>query len=154
MVQDPKEHARRERERYVDTNDFNEKVIAEFRANNGVVGGPLEGAPLLLLTHTGSKTGESRTIPLVYLKEGDRYIIFASAGGSDHNPGWYYNLVNQPTVTIEVGDDSIEVEATELHPPESTQLYDLQASNRPDFEAYRQATSREIPVIALTQSKS
>lgn len=130
-------------------NDFNERIIAEFRANEGVAGGPFAGAPMLLLTTTGAKSGQRRTTPLVYLPDGDRWVIIASKGGAPQNPGWYHNLIAHPDVTIEVGTETIPVTAREIRGTERDRLYAEQARLRPAFAEYQAKTSRKIPVIAL-----
>ena len=94
-----------------DGDDFNSKVIEEFRGNSGKVGGPFEGAPLLLLHHNGAKTGTERVNPLVYQQVGSSYAIFASAAGQPRDPQWYRNLVAHPEVTIEVGTSSVKARA-------------------------------------------
>ena len=132
-------------------NDFNQQIIAEFRANQGVVGGPFAGAPMLLLTASGAKSGEQRTTPLVCLPDGDRYLIFASKGGAPTNPAWYHNLVAHPDVTVEVGTERFPATATELKGEERDRLYAKQAALRPAFGEYQQKTTRTIPVIALTR---
>src|SRR3954468_7695989 len=98
-------------------------VIEEFRANRGKVGGPFEGRPVLLVTVTGAKSGRRITKPLVYLPDGDRLLIFASKGGAPTHPAWYHNLVANPVVTVEVGDETYEVRASPLTGPERDQLY-------------------------------
>jgi len=131
-------------------NDWNAGIIAEFRRNHGKVGGQFEGAPLLLINHTGARTGKSRTNPVMYLKDGRRYLVFASKGGADTNPDWYHNLKAQPDVKIEVGDETIEVRAEEITSTERDRLYTRQASLYPQFAQYQRRTKRIIPVIALT----
>ncbi|MDG4663710.1 nitroreductase family deazaflavin-dependent oxidoreductase [Mycobacterium sp. 236(2023)] len=131
--------------------DFNERNIAEFRANHGRVGGQFEGAPLLILHSTGAKSGEPRTNIMMYLADDDRYLIFASKAGADDNPAWYWNLKAHPDVRIEVGDDVLDVRATELDREERDRKYALQAQRYPGFAEYEQKTSRVIPVIALTR---
>ena len=91
--------------------EFNKSIIEEFRANDGKVGGEFSGAPLLLLTTTGAKTGKTGVNPLAYLEDGDRYVIIASYAGADHNPPWYHNLLAHPDVTVEVGTERIDVHA-------------------------------------------
>lgn len=130
-------------------NDFNQRIIAEFRANQGKVGGPFAGAPMLLLTTTGAKSGNRRTTPLVYLPNVDRFIIFASKGGAPTNPSWYYNLVAHPEVTVEVGTETIPVTAVVLTGTERDRLYAEQARLRPAFAEYEAKTTRRIPVVAL-----
>jgi deazaflavin-dependent oxidoreductase (nitroreductase family) len=131
------------------TNNFNDRIIEEFRTNKGVVGGPFAGAPMLLLTTTGAKSGMRRTNPLVYLPDGDRFIIFASKGGAPNNPGWYHNLVAHPETTIEVGTETIPVTATIITGEERDRLYATQAALRPAFADYQAKTARRIPVVAL-----
>jgi deazaflavin-dependent oxidoreductase (nitroreductase family) len=130
-------------------NDFNAGIIEEFRANGGKVGGPFAGAPMLLLATTGARSGQRRTNPLVYLPDGDRFIIFASKGGAPTNPDWYHNLVANPETTIEVGSETIPVKAVVITGEERDRLYAKQAALRPAFGDYQARTSRRIPVIAL-----
>ena len=132
--------------------DFNEQVIAEFRANHGKVGGPLEGAPLLLLHTTGAKSGKQRISPLMYLPDGDNYVIFASKAGSDTNPAWYHNLKANPGATIEVGDDTISVAAEEVTGDARDALYRKQADLYAGFADYERKTTRIIPVVVLSAS--
>jgi deazaflavin-dependent oxidoreductase (nitroreductase family) len=129
--------------------DFNRKVIEEFRANEGKVGGPFEGAPVLLLTSTGAKSGEQRTTPVVYQKDGERMVIFASKAGAPENPAWYHNLVANPTATVEVGPDTVEVEALVAEGDERERLFSRQKELMPQFAEYEQKTTRRIPVVAL-----
>ena len=132
-----------------DPNDWNAGVIDEFRKNRGQVGGYFKGAPLLLLHHTGARTGKARINPLMHLKDGDRYVVFASKGGADTNPDWYYNLKANPEARIEVGDEAIDVRAEEVTGNERDELYTRQASIYPTFAQYQQKTKRTIPVIAV-----
>lgn len=134
-----------------DPKEFNERIINEFRENKGVVGAPFEGAPLLLLTTTGSKTGMLRTTPLVYLADGDRYVIIASKGGAPENPSWYNNIVAGGEVSIEVGTEKFEVQPEIIEGKERDELYARQEVLMPGFKDYRLNTSRIIPVIALTR---
>ena len=130
-------------------NDFNASVIAEFRAHGGRVGGPFEGAPLLLLTSTGAKSGEERTTPVMYLPDGERMVIFASKAGAPTNPAWYHNLVANPTATVEVGTESFQARARVASGEERAELYNRQAELRPQFADYAEKTTREIPVVVL-----
>jgi deazaflavin-dependent oxidoreductase (nitroreductase family) len=132
--------------------EFNKKIIEEFRANNGVVGGQFAGAGLLLLGTIGAKSGAQRTNPLVYLEDGDRLIIIASYAGSPNHPPWYHNLVANPEVTVEVGTDKYQANATVLEETERAQQYAKIAEAMPAFDGYAAKTSRVIPVIALTRS--
>jgi len=130
-------------------NDFNQRIIAEFRANGGTVGGPFAGAPMLLLTTTGARSGEQRTTPLVYLPDGDRLVVIASKGGAPTHPAWYHNLVAHPDVTVEVGSETLPVRAAVLSGEERDRLYARQAALRPAFAEYQAKTTRRIPVVAL-----
>jgi deazaflavin-dependent oxidoreductase (nitroreductase family) len=129
--------------------DWNSGVIAEFRKNHGKVGGQFEGATLLLITHKGARTGKSRTNPVMYLKEGDRYIVFASKGGAPTNPDWYHNLKAHPDVKIEVGKETIDARAEEITGKERDRIYAEQASRYPQFAQYQRQTKRTIPIIAF-----
>lgn len=132
-----------------DANDFNQSIVDEFRANGGKVGGPFEGAPMLLLTTTGAKSGQARTAPLVYLPDGDRYVVFASKAGAPTNPDWYHNLVANPSVSVEVGSDRTDADAVVLTGEERDQLFAKQAERMPGFKDYQDKTTRVIPVVAL-----
>jgi deazaflavin-dependent oxidoreductase (nitroreductase family) len=129
--------------------DWNTKIIEEFRANEGRVGGPFQGAPMLLLTTTGRRTGERRTNPMMYMADGDRLLVFASKGGAPTNPDWYRNLVSDPKVTVEVGTESYQAHATVLQGDERDRLYAEQSRRYPGFAEYQANTSRIIPVVAL-----
>jgi deazaflavin-dependent oxidoreductase (nitroreductase family) len=130
-------------------NDFNAGVIEEFRANGGTAGGMFEGKPLLLLHNVGAKSGTDFVTPLVYLADGDNWVIFASKGGAPNNPGWYHNLKAQPAVSIEIGSDTVEVTAEEATGDERNRLYSIQEEQQPQFVEYAQKTDRKIPVIVL-----
>jgi deazaflavin-dependent oxidoreductase (nitroreductase family) len=137
-----------------DPNDWNAGVIAEFRKNHGNVGGYFKGAPLLLLHHTGARSGKPRLNPMMYLKDGDRYLVFASKGGADSNPDWYYNMKAHPDVQIEVGDETIDVRAEEITGPERDKFYERQAAIYPTFAEYQAKTKRKIPIIALVPASA
>lgn len=134
-------------------NDWNRQIVEEFRKNHGKVGGQFEGAPVLLIHSTGARTGKLRVNPVMYLKDGDRYLVFSSKGGAPTNPDWYHNLKAHPNVQIEVGDKTIDVRAEELKGPERDRLYAKQASLYPNFGEYQRNTKRIIPVMALTPKK-
>ena len=132
--------------------DWNSKIIAEFRANQGKVGGPFASAPVLLLHTTGAKTGQERVNPLVYMKDGDRILVFGSKGGFPTHPDWYRNLKKNPDVKLEVGTETYDAEASEVTGPERDRLYAKQAGVMHQFAEYQErATTRKIPVIALTR---
>ena len=107
---------------------------------------------MLLLSTTGAKSGELRTTPVLYLRDGERWVVFASKGGSPENPSWYHNLVATPTAEIEVGTEKFAVEATATSGEERDRLFAEQASRHPQFDEYAERTSRPIPVIALTRT--
>jgi deazaflavin-dependent oxidoreductase (nitroreductase family) len=132
--------------------NFNTKIIREFRENDGKVGGPFEGAPVLLLTSTGARSGQPRTSPMMYLLDGGRYLVFASKGGAPTNPDWYHNLVAHPDASIEVGAERFGVKATVITGAERDELYARQAELYPGFAEYEAKTTRTIPVIALERT--
>jgi deazaflavin-dependent oxidoreductase (nitroreductase family) len=133
-----------------DGDDFNGKVIAEFRANGGKVGGFFEGAPLLLLHHTGAKTGAERVNPLIYQQVGDSYAIFASAGGQPRDPQWFRNLLAHPDVTVEIGTTTARVRARVADDAERAPIWATQKERFSNFADYeKSAAPREIPVILL-----
>jgi deazaflavin-dependent oxidoreductase (nitroreductase family) len=134
--------------------DFNAEIIEEFHANEGRVGGTFKGLPLLLLHHTGAKSGKSRVNPLAYQSDDGRYVVFASKGGAPTNPDWYHNLMAQRNVTIEVGTDTIDVVASEATGEERERLYRTQAERVLQFGEYEKRTERVIPVIVLTPRKA
>jgi deazaflavin-dependent oxidoreductase (nitroreductase family) len=130
--------------------DWNKKVIEEFRANEGQVVG---WKTLLLLHTTGAKSGLQHLNPAAYIEDRNRLVIIASKGGADTHPDWYYNVVANPNVTIEVGAEKYEAVATVEEEPERTRLYDQMAAQYPGFEEYRQKTARIIPVITLKRKE-
>ncbi len=133
----------------MDWDEYNRQVIEEFRANDGRVGGPFEGAPMVLLHTTGARTGNERINPLMYLPDGDRVVVFASKGGAPDNPDWYHNLVANPRVTIEVGDATRPAVARPVTGEERDRLYAEQVRRYPQFGEYEKKTSRRIPVVAI-----
>ena len=132
-----------------DMKEFNDNLIAEYRANGGKVGGMFENAPLLLLTSTGAKSGRAHTTPVVYTTDGDRLVIIASKAGAPNNPAWYHNLVAHPTATVELGTEKFDVDAEVTKGDERDRLYSHQAELMPNFKEYQEKTTRVIPVIAL-----
>ena len=133
--------------------EFNKKVIEEFRANRGKVGGAFAGAPMVLLTHKGAKSGKSYTTPLVYSKDGSRIVIVASKAGAPNNPAWYHNLIAHPDVTVEIGTEQFKAKAVVTKGEERERLFNAQAGQMPMFNEYRDKTTRQIPVIALERVK-
>jgi len=132
---------------------FNEAVIDDFRTHEGqITKGPFAGRSLLLLTTRGAKTGHERTNPLAYTRDGDRIFVIASKGGAPTNPDWYRNLRANPRVTVEVGPERFEANATVSKGAERRRLYDLQAARMPAFKDYETKTTREIPVVVLERA--
>jgi deazaflavin-dependent oxidoreductase (nitroreductase family) len=132
--------------------NWNDRIIEEFRANDGRVGGPFEGAPILLLHHTGARTGAARVNPLAYQADGDRFVVFGSKGGAPTNPDWYHNLRANPQASIEVGTETIPVRAKVAEGNERERIWNRQKELMPGFAAYEQRTRRQIPVIILERS--
>jgi deazaflavin-dependent oxidoreductase (nitroreductase family) len=130
-------------------NDFNTKIIEEFRANAGKVGGAFEGAPMVLLTTKGAKSGKPHTTPLVYLKDDDRIVVFASMGGAPKNPAWYHNVSVNADVTVEVGTDKYDAKAIVTKGAERDELFAKQVALIPTFGEYQKRTTRTIPVVVL-----
>jgi deazaflavin-dependent oxidoreductase (nitroreductase family) len=129
--------------------DFNSKIIEEFRANGGRLGGQFEGAPMLLLHHTGAKSGRQRVNPVMFQSVGDDMAIFASKGGGPTNPDWYHNLLAHPDTSVEVGADTVAVKARVADDAERTRIWEKQKKEYPGFADYEAKTSRTIPVVIL-----
>jgi len=136
-----------------DPNDWNKAIIEEFRANGGKVGGQFAGGTLLLLHSTGAKSQQERINPVAYTRDGDQFVIIASKGGAPTNPDWYYNLLANPLVTVEVGTEQFQVRATVTAEPERTRLFAQMVKTMPGFADYEKKTTRVIPVITLTRVK-
>jgi deazaflavin-dependent oxidoreductase (nitroreductase family) len=131
--------------------DWNQQIIAEFRANGGKVGGQFDGSPILLLTTTGARTGNRHTTPMMYLPDGDRIFVFASKAGAPTNPDWYHNLVANPAVTVELGTETFDAFARPTESDERNEIYARQATLYPGFSEYEEKTTRVIPVVELTR---
>ncbi|HZQ87952.1 MAG TPA: nitroreductase family deazaflavin-dependent oxidoreductase [Acidimicrobiales bacterium] len=130
--------------------DWNGKIIEEFRSNQGKVGGPFAGAPILLLHHKGAKTGTERVSPVAYQDLGDgRVAVFASKGGAPTNPDWFHNLVANPEVTIEIGTETVPVKARVPEDAERAPIWEKQKQLMPPFAEYEHKTTRTIPVVIL-----
>jgi deazaflavin-dependent oxidoreductase (nitroreductase family) len=132
-----------------DMNDWNQQIIAEFRANEGKVGGPFEGAPMVLVSHKGARTGTERVTPLMALLNGDDIVIFASKAGAPDNPDWYHNLVANPDTSVELGTDTLAVRARVAEGAERDDLWTRQKTAYPQFQEYENGTTRVIPVVVL-----
>jgi len=136
-----------------EANERNKKIIEEFRANAGKVGGRFEGRTLLLLHTKGAKSGLERINPLACVRDGERWVVIASKGGAPAHPDWYHNVVANPFVTVEFGTQTFQAQATVAAEPERTRLYDQMVAMMPAFDDYRRNSPRVIPVIVLTQVK-
>lgn len=129
--------------------DWNDKIIEEFRANGGKVGGGFERQPLLLLHHKGARSGVERVNPVAYQKVGDSYAVFASKGGAPTNPDWYHNLMANPRARVEVGTEAFDVNAREARGEERERIWQDQVKFNPGFGDYEGKTARQIPVVVL-----
>ena len=136
-----------------EADERNKKIIDEFRANEGRVGGFFEGKTLLLLHTKGAKSKQARINPVAYVKDSERFVVIASKGGAPTNPSWYYNILAHPDLTVEVGTEKFNVHATVAEEPERTRLYNKMVEMMPGFDDYRKKTTRKIPVIVLTSVK-
>ncbi len=132
-----------------DVNDWNKGIIEEFRANGGKVGGQFEGAPLLLLHSTGAKSGQARVNPIMYLADGDAYVVFASKAGAPTSPDWYHNLIANPRASVEVGEATVNVVAKVAEGDTRERLWSSQKELYPGFAEYEAKTTRLIPVVVL-----
>jgi deazaflavin-dependent oxidoreductase (nitroreductase family) len=129
---------------------FNDDFVGQARANNGqILSGPLAGSDAIVLTITGAKTGRALVTPLVYTRDGDRMVIAASKGGAPEHPSWYHNLVANPEATAEVGGETFQVRAHEVHGEERERLFAAHAARMPQFDKYQARTERLIPVLVL-----
>lgn len=134
--------------------NFNTKIIEEYRANGGKLGGMFTGSDLLLLHHTGASNGIERISPLAYQMVGERYAIFGSRAGSPANPDWLGNVIANPQTTIEIGMETVPVTARLAQPAERDVIWDRQKKRVPRFAEYeRKAAPRRIPVIVLDPVK-
>jgi deazaflavin-dependent oxidoreductase (nitroreductase family) len=132
-----------------DVNEWDRQIVAEFRANGGNMSGQFAGAPLLLLTTTGAKSGQQRTRPLVYLLEGGQIYIFAGNRGAATNPAWYHNLVAHPDVTVEVGAEKFEARAIIIEGEEADRLGNIQLQKIPALAEITAKMTRKIPTVLL-----
>lgn len=132
-----------------DVNDWNAKVIEEFRANDGKLSGQFAGLPLLLLHTTGARSGKERVNPMTFLKDEGHTYVFASKAGADSHPDWYYNLVANPRVRVEIGSLTFEATAAPVTGSERDRIYSIQAEGFPNFKEYQEKTLRVIPVVQL-----
>ena len=131
--------------------DFNRALIQDLRSHHGkATSGPFVGRELVILTTKGAKTGAVHESPIVYSRDGDRYVVIASKGGAPTNPSWYHNLKAHPETTIEVGGDTVAVTATEATGEERDRLFSAQAEKSPQFGEYQDKTRRVIPVVILS----
>ena len=129
--------------------DWNSKIIDEFRANEGKVGGPFEGAPVLLLHTEGARTGQERVNPMMYQQVDGGYAVFATKGGAPSNPDWYHNLLAHPEVAAEIGTSTVELIARVAEGDERERIWAAQKAAYPGFADYERKTTRQIPVIIL-----
>ena len=133
----------------MDYADFTRQLMADIREHGQPISGPMAGRPLMILTTTGARSGEPRSSVVTFTRDGDRYVIAASKSGAPTNPAWYYNLLANPTATVEMGREEFRVSATVAEGSERERLWDQHATERPEFRDYPNKTSRVIPVIVL-----
>ncbi|MGW4805934.1 nitroreductase family deazaflavin-dependent oxidoreductase [Kitasatospora sp. NPDC004272] len=129
----------------------NQLVIDEFRSAGGVVGGDFAGVPLLLLTTTGARSGEPRVMPVTYLEDDGRLVVFAANGGRPDRPGWYHNLLADPAARVEVGTENFPVTASVAEGAEHDRLWALQLVRTPYFADFQERAGRRVPVVVLTR---
>lgn len=132
-----------------DVSGFNNRVVAEFRANGGNVGGPFVTTPLLLITTIGARSGLPRTTPLSYTEDGGRIVVLASNAGGPNNPDWYHNLRANPVATVELGTEQFQVQASVVEGEERQRLYGQHVAIMPGYAEYQEQAPRQIPVLAL-----
>ncbi len=132
-----------------EADDWNSKIIAEFRANGGKVGGQFEGAPLLLLHTVGAKSGQPRVTPMMYQDIGDGVAVFASKAGAPTHPAWYHNLLANPRVSAEIGAATVDLVARVADGAERERIWEAQKAAYPGFAGYETKTTRQIPVVIL-----
>ena len=140
-----------------DTNDWNAQIIAEFRANAGQVGGPFEGAPVVLMHHVGRRSGNESVNPVMYMADdadASTIYVFASKAGAPTHPDWYWNMTEAGRAVVEVGTETYDVSVRELEGEDRDRVYAEQASRYPGFAEYAEKTAgiRVIPVLALTRA--
>ena len=131
--------------------DMNQKIIEEFRANDGKVGGFFANNTLLLLHTTGAKSGKERINPLATFEDGDRLVVVASKGGAPSDPHWYFNVLANPVVNVEYGTESFQARADTTTEPERTRLYEKMENELASFKEYKEKAGRVIPVVTLSR---
>jgi|SRR6185437_9631717 len=132
-----------------DQNEYNRRLIEEFRASRDKVNGPMAGRPLLLLTTTGARTGQRRTTPIMYVPDSDRLIVIASNAGAPRHPDWYHNLVAHPDVTVEVGKETFDATAVVAEGSERNRLWIRIVESYPFFTDHQAKAGRQIPLVVL-----
>ncbi|WP_406045182.1 nitroreductase family deazaflavin-dependent oxidoreductase [Micromonospora sp. NBC_00898] len=120
-----------------------------YRRSGGKLGGKMFGAPVLLLTTTGRKSGRSWTVPLMYQTDGDRWVIIASNGGSARHPAWWLNLRSQPDASVQIGRQTYLVTAVETAGEDRERLWQQMADMYKGYDGYARKTTRQIPVVVL-----
>ncbi len=136
-----------------DLNDWDRRIIEEFRANGGNVGGQFTGVPLLLLTTTGAKSGQQRISPLAYLSEGGSIYVFAGNRGAPTNPGWYHNLVAHPDVIVELGTEKFAARAAVVDSAQWDHLGSIQVQKLPGLAELQAKITRKVPAVLLARKK-
>ena len=128
---------------------LNKTHSSVYRRSDGRVWGTMFGGPILLLNTMGRKSGQRRTSPLLYVMDGEGFVIIASKGGAPTHPAWYLNLIANPDATVEVGDREVRVRAEEVHGEDKTRLWQKMVEMYPTYDDYQTKTEREIPLLVL-----
>jgi deazaflavin-dependent oxidoreductase (nitroreductase family) len=131
---------------------FGKEHVDRYRATDGEEGHDWRGTVTLLLTTTGRHSSEERTTPLIYQRDGDRYVVVASQGGADQHPGWYFNLSADPNVEVQVKGDRFSAAASTAEGEERDRLWKLMTATWPAYDDYQERTDRQIPVVVLTRA--
>jgi deazaflavin-dependent oxidoreductase (nitroreductase family) len=134
------------------TRQYMKVAVSLYKVSGGSIGGKMRGAPVLLLTTTGRKTGNPYTTPLIYGKDGDRLVVIASYGGAAQHPGWWRNLLKTPKATVQLGKETFTVTASEATAEERDRLWALMNEIYADYNTYQKKTDRQIPVVVLERS--
>jgi deazaflavin-dependent oxidoreductase (nitroreductase family) len=134
-----------------DPEAFTRALIADVRENGRPTSGPMAGRPLMVLTTTGAKTGEPRTVVVTFTRDGDAYVVAGSKSGAPTDPYWFRNLRSNPQVKVEADRQAFEAHATEVEGADREQLWDRHVAERPEFAEYPEKAGRVIPMARLTR---
>ena len=133
----------------VDIALLGDEHVKVYRETNGATGYLWNGVPTLLITSTGRKSGQKRTIPIIFTQVGDKSVIIASKGGSATHPAWYLNILDDPAVEIQIKGDVFKARARTAQSPEREELWAAAIATWPNYDVYQSRTSRQIPVVVI-----